>query len=179
MQARSETTLSKGNTVQAGWDLLACTTCFHQSQVYQPICTNLICTELICTKPHFYHPPKMVARTRESSPSRATRSQGRSLMISSVPRPVVDSRSGTDELRYRWALVKPRFGKGEMCRRWSSTVWGGLCRRFDGGRAEDPACADPGAPSAWAKIFFLSSFSHRYFSPRRGCCRVLKFCIGS
>ena len=39
-------------------DLLACTTWFHQSQVYQPICTNLTCTKLICTKPHFYHPPK-------------------------------------------------------------------------------------------------------------------------
>ena len=62
-------------------DLLACTTWFHQSQVYQPIYTKLIYTELICTKPHFYHPPNMVARTRESSPSRATRAQGRPLMI--------------------------------------------------------------------------------------------------
>jgi hypothetical protein len=52
---------------------------------------------------------KMVARTQESSPSRATRSQGQSLMIfasgknhfsffSIVPGPLVDSRSGTDEL---------------------------------------------------------------------------------
>ena len=41
-----------------GRDLLACTTWFHQSQVYQPICTKLIYTELICTKPHLYHAPK-------------------------------------------------------------------------------------------------------------------------
>ena len=55
--------------VSAGRNLLACTTWFHQSQFYQPICTNLI-----CTKPHFYHPPKMVAHTWEGS-------RGRSLMI--------------------------------------------------------------------------------------------------
>ena len=104
-----ESYFTDGRMGVGGGDLLACTTWFHQSQVYQPICTNLTCTKLICTKPHFYHPPKMVARTRESSPSRATRSQGRSLMIfasgknnfglfSIVPGPVIDWRSGTDEV---------------------------------------------------------------------------------
>ena len=49
-------------------NLLARKTWFQQSQIYQPICTNLICTNLICTnlictnlictKPHFYHPLK-------------------------------------------------------------------------------------------------------------------------
>jgi hypothetical protein len=63
-------------------------------------------------EPHIYHPPKMVACTRESSPSRATRSQGRLLMIFAsaknhfglfyiVAGLLVYSRFGTDELRYR------------------------------------------------------------------------------
>jgi hypothetical protein len=90
-------------------DLLACTTWFHQSQVYQPIYTKLSYTELIFTKPHFYHPPNMVAHTRESSPSRPTRAQGRPLMICAFGKnhsasfllftdPRVNSRCGTDEL---------------------------------------------------------------------------------
>jgi len=108
----------------SGQDLLACTTWFHQSQVYQPIYTKLIYTELICTKPHFYHPPNMVARTRESSPSRATRAQGRPLMIFAFgknhsasfllfPDPRGKFRVWYRWVRYRWGLVKPRFGKDE------------------------------------------------------------------
>ena len=98
-----------------GRDLLACTTWFHQSQVYQPICTKLIYTELICTKPHFYHPPKMVARTRESLPSRATQAQGRHPSFRASPLTPLTAffycfwPRGKFKVWSRWALVKPRY----------------------------------------------------------------------
>ena len=57
-------------------NLLACTTWFHQSQVYQLSCTKLIYAKLICTKPHLYHPPKMVSSTRVSLRSRAIQAPG-------------------------------------------------------------------------------------------------------
>ena len=112
--------------------LNARTTWFHQSQIYQPTCTNLICTELICTKPHFYHPPKMVARTRESSPSRATRAQGRRPSWGASPLtplaaffycfwPLGKFKVWYRWAWYRWAAVKPRSCKDEVCGRWGST----------------------------------------------------------
>ena len=79
----------------------------------------------------------MVARTRESSPSRATRAQGRPLMIFAFgknhsasfllfPDPRGKFKVWYRWARYRWALVKPRFGKDEMCRRWGSTPYSNL-----------------------------------------------------